>query len=416
MNINQLPHVCLENVLIHLSDGDLHQCKRVSRFWNAVTHDAVKRQNREFRRSLLTHDLVAHSVQAAKNEITPRFSHSSCVFEGQLYVFGGSTKERNLFNDLWNFCLSTRTWLRPKTVGVYPSPKARASLLVYNKKLILFGGQSLRRRAFGDESSKLFSDVYEYDISRKTWAMVPPVSQGPSVSAHAACISGHRMIVFGGLVLSESHSLTASNDLWTFDLKSRIWSQIESPSLRPSPRCGHTLIELDEYHFLVLGGCGGQNVPLHDVWLLNLIGTTALWKPIIVRQSETMALQPKLHLNPVCKLSADQLIVLNFKQTPNSQNRTTEAESPPTSRGAVSLYFMDVSTVQNYGFVTWLKTLNKCIRGPDSVLLYSMHLTRNEIILFGGMCVREEGTPATSDNFPHVSNKLHVICSRKEVT
>lgn len=142
----------------------------------------------------------------------------------------------------------------------------------------------------------------------------------------------------------------------------------------------------------------------------------ALWKPIIVRQSEAMSLQPKLHLNPVCKLSADQLIVLNFKQTSTSQNRASEPESPPVSRGGVSLYFLDISTVQNYGFVSWLKTLNKCIRGPESVMLYSMHLTRNEIILFGGMCVREEGTPDTTDSFPHVSNKLHVICSRKEVT
>lgn len=430
MNINQLGHVCLENVLIYLSPyDDLYHCKQVCRFWYGVTRETVKRLDREFRRSLLSHDLVSHAFEAKRNEITPRYSHSSCIFEGQLYVFGGSTKERNLFNDLWTFCLSKKAWNRPQTVGVYPSPKAQASLIVYERKLFLFGGQSVHRYAFGRESWKLFSEVYQFDVDRASWTLISPVNSGPRVSSHSACLSGDRMIIFGGLILADNRSLTSSNDLWTFDLKSHTWCEIPSLSPRPSPRFGHSLIPLDEHHFLLLGGCSDQSYFLNDVWVLKLMGQTAMWTTIIVRQVDAIPFQPKLHLNPVCKVSHGQLMVLNFKRGPGqgakSRSSSSSAvpghedephrssESPSTSgRGAVGLHFLDISTALNYGYVSWKRSLNKSISGPENVMMYTMHLTRNEIILFGGMTAPENATPGTADDFPHVSNKLYVINSR----
>ena len=433
MNINELGPVCLENVLIYLSPyDDLYHCKQVCRLWHFVAHETVKRLNREFRRSLLSHDLVAHAFEAKRNEITPRYSHSSCVFEGHLYVFGGSTKERNLFNDLWTFCLSKKTWNRPQTVGLYPSPKARASLLVFQRRLILFGGQSVHRYAFGRESWKLFSEVYQFDVDQANWTLIPAVNPGPSVSSHSACLSGHRMLIFGGLMLADNRSLVCSNELWTFDLKSYEWTQIPSPSPRPCPRFGHSLIALDEHHFLLLGGCSDQSFSLNDVWILKLMGQTAIWTTIIVRQTDAIPFQPKLHLNPVCKVSDDLVMVLNFKQTPGhgAKSRSCGNNAVPShdnepqrssenvrGRGAVCFPFLDISTVLNYGYVTWKQSLNRSIPGPDSVMLYTLHLTKNEILLFGGMTAPENPSPGTAgDHFPHVSNKLHIISSRKEVT
>ena len=59
-----------------------------------------------------------------------------------MYVFGGCTATCTTFNDLWRLDLDTRKWVRPITMGSYPSPKACATMLHYKKSFILFGGWS----------------------------------------------------------------------------------------------------------------------------------------------------------------------------------------------------------------------------------------------------------------------------------
>lgn len=57
-----------------------------------------------------------------------------------MYIFGGCTKTGTTFNDLWKLDLDTRKWERPIPMGTYPSPKACASMVYYNKSFVLFGG------------------------------------------------------------------------------------------------------------------------------------------------------------------------------------------------------------------------------------------------------------------------------------
>jgi F-box protein 42 len=59
-----------------------------------------------------------------------------------MYVFGGCTSSCSTFNDLWRLDLTRRVWVRPLTMGTYPSPKACASLVCYKESLVLFGGWS----------------------------------------------------------------------------------------------------------------------------------------------------------------------------------------------------------------------------------------------------------------------------------
>lgn len=63
-----------------------------------------------------------------------------------MYVFGGCTATSTTFNDLWRLDLDTRTWVRPITMGSYPSPKACATMLYYKKSFVLFGGWSYPSR------------------------------------------------------------------------------------------------------------------------------------------------------------------------------------------------------------------------------------------------------------------------------
>lgn len=75
--------------------------------------------------------------------IAKRHSHSACIYDNSMYIFGGCTATwTTTFNDLWRLDLGTRTWIRPVTMGNYPSPKACATMVYHKKNFILFGGWS----------------------------------------------------------------------------------------------------------------------------------------------------------------------------------------------------------------------------------------------------------------------------------
>ena len=62
-----------------------------------------------------------------------------CLHENSMYVFGGSTATCMAFNDLWRLDLDSRQWVKPITMGSYPSSKTCATMLYHNNSFILFG-------------------------------------------------------------------------------------------------------------------------------------------------------------------------------------------------------------------------------------------------------------------------------------
>lgn len=70
-----------------------------------------------------------------------RRSHSTVVYRGKLYMFGGynSLMDRH-FNELYSFDPDTNVWQVMKTVGVPPQPRRRQVCLVLGQRMYLFGG------------------------------------------------------------------------------------------------------------------------------------------------------------------------------------------------------------------------------------------------------------------------------------
>lgn len=105
--------------------------------------DVIEHSETHFQKSVSYGSLFWNSVSPALcPTIAKRHSHSACTYENSMYIFGGCTATCTTFNDLWKLNLDTREWIRPITMGNYPSPKACATMLHYQKKFILFGGWS----------------------------------------------------------------------------------------------------------------------------------------------------------------------------------------------------------------------------------------------------------------------------------
>jgi hypothetical protein len=313
-----------------------------------------------------------------KSNITARCGHACVIFEGSMYVFGGATANKTLFNDIWRLDLSSRVWERIVSSGSPPLPKTNAAITVYDNKFLVHGGQSLttRRQISFHQDFQLFDDVRQFDPKTKTWTRIETKSRGPKLSWHSSLLVRKDMILmFGGLtVTEENNTIHPSNQVHVLDMISRTWKTIKprNPSVVPPPRFGHSLIHIDDHDrssLLLLGGSGSNGNVLNDVWTLKLCGNDeCIWSPVILKSG--IQSHPVLHLNPVIRLNANSLLVLNYKETGTSN---------------LMLNTIDISTLKSFGFVRWVSSFTRSTSVIQNIGLYSLLKGCNEIVVFGGM-------------------------------
>ncbi|EFN83938.1 F-box only protein 42 [Harpegnathos saltator] len=313
--IDDLPDELLEYILSLVPPyKDLEACKFVCKRWRRTTEVVIARNEAHFQRSVATGSLLWNSLPSTHwhlPTISKRHSHSACIYDNSMYVFGGCSSTWTTFNDLWKLDLDTRTWVRPNTMGSYPSPKACATMLYYQKNFILFGGWSYPVPFPLLQQWRLFNELHIYSIESNKWTAINTLVTPPPTSAHSASIHGNTMVVFGGICDGES-----SNDVWCFNLDSYRWhKQITFKSfILPEPRYGQSQIELGEQHLLVLGGCTGPNSPMNDAWLLEMEGPFWMWKKVTMCNTEWAP--TRIWCHQACKVG-NYVIVLskNKRQT-----------------------------------------------------------------------------------------------------
>lgn len=388
------------------------------------------RLKREFKSAIVSHSLVVKRVipEHECESITGRFSHSFCCMKDEMYVFGGCTVSNTTFNDLWKLDLSTKRWKRMITSGSYPVPKAWASLLPLSQStLILFGGWTHSRPTPLHETHRIFNHVHTFNLDTNSWSFLPS-SNAPSLAAHSTFLSNGSMFVFGGLQPDPSRNppYSPSNELWCFHPNDSTWTKPETSEPKPGPRYGHSVARIpsSDRHFLIMGGSGGPDVVFEDIWLLAVQKNFCTWTPIIIRREETIpTFQPRLHLNRVCQIG-DNLVVMNgpssnigSKIEVNGRSisqmlRRRGRKDPSPVRKTASMYLsrLDIRNVLATGTVTWLPSPKTRLPGIDNLALYSLIRCHHELVMFGGI---EKKSPEEVDC---VSNHTIVIYSPKTVT
>lgn len=287
--------------------------------------------------------------------ISGRYSHSSCVHRNLMYIFGGCTSGNTTFNDLWTFDLERRCWIRPLTSGIYPPPKACASLARFGQKLILFGGWTHSAPFHRDRTWKFFNQMHEFDLEKHRWTCVDTAGEcPPALAGHCATIVGNKMLVFGGLcnVVGAYNHYHSMNEIWLFDFQSGTWTRKRTVGVsQPPPRYGHSQILLDEQNLLVLGGCGGPSIALNDIWLLRM-GADEGWKWQRVRiLGKDLHSFPLFGFNPVVRFENTLLFMTkstgklpfidSSKLLQINRRRPHPPAPPPPHRPALSFQFQN---------------------------------------------------------------------------
>jgi len=337
--IGTLPDEILEYIFGLISPySDLENSAMVCVRWNSCCRRVIALRRQHFHQQIVSGSLFwcHHPTEDSVNTISKRYSHCAVFYPSScsMFVFGGCTSTSSTFNDLWELNLSSRTWRRPLSTGTYPSPKACASLVLHDHKLILFGGWTHPSLYPLHQSWKLFSELHIYHTKESRWALMSSdteVLQPPAMAGHSATVHHQKMVVFGGLQKQRSSvgQYTVSNDIWVYDLDNGLWErQLAAGEEIPLARYGQSQVRLDDHHLLILGGCGGPNNEYTDIWLLDLTVSPCTWRRMEVRGSEHRARDIWCH--PAVKVG-DKVVVLG-KNRSGPGVKQTGGQSQPVRR------------------------------------------------------------------------------------
>ncbi|XP_015589723.1 F-box only protein 42 [Cephus cinctus] len=308
--IDDLPDEILEYILSLIPPyKDLQKCLLVSKRWFRATKNVIEHNEAHFQKAVAFGSLFWNTWPCVSwiHTIGKRHSHSACIYENSMYVFGGCTVTCTTFNDLWKLDLDTRHWDRPITMGSYPSPKACATMLYYKKSFVLFGGWTHPSPYPLHQQLKQFNELHIYSIESNRWIAINVLEGPPPTSAHSATIHGNLMVVFGGVANGYS-----SNDVWCLNLDTYCWHKQVTSNLKPQPRYGQSQIELGDKHLLVLGGCTGPNVAMNDAWLLTMDGPTWTWKRVNMQHTEWAP--TRIWCHQACKVGNYVIVLSKNKQ------------------------------------------------------------------------------------------------------
>jgi hypothetical protein len=192
----------------------------------------------------------------------------------------------------------SREWVRVLVHGPSPVGRYGHTVTMVGKKFIVFGGQV---------NQEFLNDLWAFDLnsrkpsfsaqrqylhtifsvrSKATWELIEPAigSERPAPRTNHACVTFDNKII---MYVVASHYVQSSelkwpsrrfggtdgqyhyNDVWSFDIATRRWSELNCIGFIPSPREGHAASVVNDVMY-VFGGRGIDGKDLEDLAAFKL--------------------------------------------------------------------------------------------------------------------------------------------------
>ncbi|MEZ4224317.1 MAG: kelch repeat-containing protein [Polyangiaceae bacterium] len=183
--------------------------------------------------------------------------------------------------ETWIFDDPCGKWTQVQGGG--PSPRGRHNAAYGDGKVWLFGGRYRDSAAAGTAPYTLYDDLWAFDTSARTWSQVA-VAGAPPPRVNAALVwddKRHRLWLYGGNSATSGSTYTALGDLWSFDPMAGSWQQHAPAGELPAARLFHAgLYDAKRDRFVIYGGTDKFQVSgtiqyMRDIWALDL--ETVTW-------------------------------------------------------------------------------------------------------------------------------------------
>ncbi|RWS29629.1 uncharacterized protein B4U80_08685 [Leptotrombidium deliense] len=217
--------------------------------------------------------------------------HTMIEWNNKLYVFGGEVGvSSNGDTPLWILDIATNCWrkpmsspmsLHPGSSGMQPSGRRGHSAVLYGDAMHVYGGyQDLKGAS---------SELWTFDLSFEEWHLMScsgRMNEQPSPRhSHSAVVHNNCLWIYGGMT-----DLQEKSDFWKWDFGTRQWTKIKT-KFNPGGLHSHTAIKAFGSMFVFGGERGGTL--LHELWRFNF--ATETWEKL-----QTQGMVP----NPRCRHTA----------------------------------------------------------------------------------------------------------------
>lgn len=186
---------------------------------------------------------------SSPNSPPPRSAHQAIGWKNCLFVFGGEFTSPNQerfhhYKDLWRLDLTTNIWEQLLLKGC-PTPRSGHRMVLYKRKIILFGGfyDTLREVRY-------FNDMHVLDLDEYKWQEIKPKLGMPWPSPRSGfqfALYLDEVFLYGGYFkdpISEKDSSekgVVHADLWTLDPRCWEWSKAKKLGMPPGARAGFSM-------------------------------------------------------------------------------------------------------------------------------------------------------------------------------
>lgn len=236
-------------------------------------------------------------LQGGKNNPTGRGEQAGAFdpCNQRVILFGGNDFQpkqcadfgpKRFKGDTWTYVLAYKNWVRLKT-GTSPKARGRHTTVFdrSRKKIYLFGGRFRPEGASG--SYQLFNDLWSFDVNTDTWTEIQAKGSTPSPRSNSYMVydaNNDQVILFGGNVSTSGLRFIPLNDTYILSLDTMTWTKVQTATA-PKARLFHTMMVDHKRNRVIVYGGGGANAftgPFYgDVWSFDI--KTRTWKQIWIR-------------------------------------------------------------------------------------------------------------------------------------
>lgn len=149
-----------------------------------------------------------------KNGPSGRYSHSSCIIDDNMYVYGGSFTNITINNEIWKFNIPNSTWERIIPKGKQPKSAYGHTCVSYNGSMYVFGGCI---------DYKASNKVFEYNPKLNTYQEIITRGDLPCVRYEQAMVLFQsKFFIYGG---NHQNLNEVYKDFFEFDIETGIWKK-----------------------------------------------------------------------------------------------------------------------------------------------------------------------------------------------
>lgn len=153
--------------------------------------------------------------------------HTSVIYRGGMYVYGGYRDLKGSSSDFWNFDFESETWCpcQSRNNAEVPQSRHNHSAIVHDAAMWVYGGMTnLQQRA----------DFWRWDFEIKHWSRMKCKGGPGDLHGHSACKIFSSMLLFGG-----EKSRCPQETLWRFHFATENWEKLTVNGVLPGPRTRH---------------------------------------------------------------------------------------------------------------------------------------------------------------------------------